>query len=290
MPEPEEPLLNEYEVIITKLKTRVAELEKAQLELTLQKERDSSPETLNALEMLARGIVSDVNNTLSTIIDNLGLARLGLKSGTERGQVDELLAKAEKVAFLQTRQLTPQLLPITSDDGPRKEWTELNELLQKEVRFALRGSRVSTQFKLAPHLWPVEIDRGQIAQVLHNLVRNAIQAMPRGGRLWIEANNLNLKTEDRNGNDQNLAFLTHGEEENYVEVKVRDEGDGIEAEVLPLIFDPFFTTRQKSNGLGLAIVFSIISQHRGFVTATSQPGQGTTFSFYLPWFKNGPEN
>ncbi len=125
-------------------------------------------------------------------------------------------------------------------------------------------------------LWPVEIDEGQISQVIHNLVLNAQQAMPEGGTLKIRAEN--TTTDQAKG-----LPLKEG---SYIQITVQDLGVGIPKENLPKIFDPYFTTKQKGSGLGLSTSYSIIRKHDGHMTVDSEPGKGSTFSIYLPAFPN----
>ncbi|HDY88866.1 MAG TPA: response regulator, partial [bacterium] len=121
-------------------------------------------------------------------------------------------------------------------------------------------------------LWTTEVDKGQISQVIGNLVINAQQAMPDGETINIKAENVNVTPKD------NLP-LQGG---NYIKISVGDKGIGIPAEQLTKIFDPYFTTKQKGSGLGLATTYSIIHRHDGHITVKSEIGIGTTFHIYLP--------
>jgi two-component system cell cycle sensor histidine kinase/response regulator CckA len=125
---------------------------------------------------------------------------------------------------------------------------------------------------VAPDLWLVEIDPGQISQVIQNLVLNAVQAMPGGGRLHVSL-------ENRPGVPPGA---TDGLAGPHVAVTVRDEGIGILPEHLPHIFDPYFTTKQEGSGLGLTTCYSIVTQHEGSLSVTSQVGVGSTFTVCLP--------
>jgi len=118
-------------------------------------------------------------------------------------------------------------------------------------------------------LWVVEIDEGQISQVVHNLLINARQAMSEGGTVWIRGRNV----------ESGPAFLAAGR---YVEIEVRDEGSGIAPEHLDRIFDPYFSTKDDGSGLGLATAHSIIEKHDGRLTVDSEPGRGAVFRIYLP--------
>lgn len=122
-------------------------------------------------------------------------------------------------------------------------------------------------------LWQVEIDAGQISQVIQNLIINAKQAMPMGGRVDLVCQNVET-------NDPSLAPLL--KKQNYVRIEIRDNGTGMPLEVLERIFDPYFTTKERGSGLGLAICHSILVKHDGLISAESIMGEGSIFTFYLP--------
>jgi CheY-like chemotaxis protein len=136
----------------------------------------------------------------------------------------------------------------------------------------MHGSRVRCEFDIADDLWPANADKGQIGQVVQNLVINAAQAMPEGGVIAIKARNESLTGTDG-------GQLPPG---NYVCITVADTGVGIKAENLARIFDPYFTTKQQGSGLGLATVYSIVRKHRGEIDVESELGKGTTFRVRLP--------
>ncbi|MDH7500131.1 MAG: ATP-binding protein [candidate division NC10 bacterium] len=131
---------------------------------------------------------------------------------------------------------------------------------------------MAPEFFLPGDLWPAEIDEGQISQVIHNLVLNACQAMPGGGKIQIRAQNLVLE-------EPCPIPLAPGK---YIQVSLIDQGIGIPRQYLSRIFDPFFTTKQKGSGLGLATAYSILKNHGGYLTAESELGKGSTFALYLP--------
>ena len=133
--------------------------------------------------------------------------------------------------------------------------------------------------KIAEDLKFVDIDRGQIEQVIQNIILNAVQAMPYGGKIEIKADNIYL-----NGN--NPFLLPEG---SYVYIAVADNGEGIEQKNLPKIFDPYFTTKVDGNGLGLTICHTIIKRHGGAIDVKSQVGVGTTFTIFLPACENADD-
>ena len=183
--------------------------------------------------------------------------------------LDEILVDVERSAR-QARGLTDQLLTFAKGGAPIKETASLEELLRGSADFALRGLATGCRYDLADDLWPVEVDKGQISQVIHNLVLNAHQAMAAGGTIDINAKNTVP--------DAALPL----EEGRYVEIAVSDQGVGIPSEHLQRIFDPYFTTKQEGSGLGLATSYSIIANHGGHLTVSSEIGKGSTFRIYLP--------
>jgi len=181
------------------------------------------------------------------------------------------LAAAEK-ASLRAKDLTQQLLTFSKGGAPVKKVMYINDILTDSCSFALRGANVNCSYKFQEDLWPVEVDSGQLSQVIHNLVINADQAMPEGGVVSISAENIVLDKKSP------LQFAAG----NYVRISVNDRGVGISHQDLPRIFDPFFTNKPGGSGLGLATVFSIIKNHQGHITVETTPGEGATFLVYLP--------
>ncbi len=225
-------------------------------------------ERLESLGLLAGGIAHDFNNILTAIMGNLALARMYVDADSPSERV---LEQGEK-ACQRARDLTQQLLTFSRGGAPVKQAASLAELIRDSAGFALRGSNVSCRFELDPHLRPAEVDRGQISQVLHNLVINAVQAMPAGGTITISARNV------RPGGPE-LPPLPAGA---WIEIAVADQGPGIPEELRAKIFDPYFTTKPKGSGLGLATAYSIVRRHGGSLVIRSSPGQGATFLVYLP--------
>ena len=146
------------------------------------------------------------------------------------------------------------------------------ELLYESVGFALHGANVRAEFHIARDLWPVDIDEGQINQVLHNVVLNAVHAMPAGGTIRVRAENVVL------GAGEALP-LPAGR---YITVAVQDTGVGIPRDLLPNVFDPDATTKEQGSGLGLATAYAVMRKHDGHMTVESQEGVGTTVRIYQP--------
>ncbi|MFZ5481836.1 MAG: ATP-binding protein [Myxococcota bacterium] len=229
---------------------------------------------LESLGVLAGGIAHDFNNILTAVLANLSLAAHRLPGEhPARRRLDQATRAAERA-----RDLTRQLLTFARGGAPVKEATSLAEVLRESAGFALQGSRSRAELTTAPDLWAVDADPGQLGQVVHNLVLNAEQAMPDGGILRIEADNVTLAHGE-------LPPLPAGR---YVRVQVADTGPGIAPEHLDRIFDPFFTTKASGSGLGLATAYSIVRRHGGRIAVDTGPRRGTTFALHLPAATSAP--
>ena len=223
---------------------------------------------IESVGVLAGGIAHDFNNLLTGILGNISVAKLFVEPNN---QVEARLTEAEN-ACQRAAALTHQLLTFSRGGAPVRDTVSLGELLTESVNFSLRGTNIRADFTITPDLWPAFVDADQITQVFHNMTLNAVQAMPDGGRLVLEADNSML-------GDNEVPSLPAGR---YVRIIVRDTGCGIPASVLPNIFDPYFTTKESGSGLGLATVYAIIRKHDGAITVDSTPDVGTTFTIYLP--------
>ncbi|MBI3804072.1 MAG: PAS domain S-box protein [Nitrospirae bacterium] len=224
---------------------------------------------LEAVGLLAGGIAHDFNNILTAILGNLSLIKM------ELDPVHPLYRRVEdaETASLRARDLSYQLLTFSKGGTPIKKTLAIKPLLEHSIQFALRGSNVRPEFFISEALWPVDIDEGQISQVLNNLAINAQQAMPEGGPLHIRAENyVATKTQKR-------LPIPAGR---YIHLSIQDFGVGIKREHLDKIFDPYFTTKQQGNGFGLSTSCSIVKKHHGHMTVHSKVGKGSTFSIYLP--------
>ena len=225
---------------------------------------------LESLGLLAGGIAHDFNNILTAVLGGITLAK---RSTHKPEQQLETLEMAEK-ACLRARELTQQLLTFSRGGAPVRRPGSIAELLQETARFALRGSNVRCDLSLQQDLHLVEMDAGQMSQVVNNLLLNAAQAMPEGGTVGLCAENFEVFEQDCH-----LPTLQPGW---YVRISVHDAGRGIPQEHLPNIFDPYFTTKPNGTGLGLATSYSIVRRHEGYIDVESKPGSGTTFHIYLP--------
>lgn len=257
------PILNESGKLLGVVLVFRDVTEKTRVEDELFKTRK-----LDSIGILAGGIAHDFNNYLTAILGNISLAQ---KQPTLDARAKTLLERAE-VASNRARELTQQLLAFSKGGAPVRKLASIAQLLVDSANFAVRGANVRCDFDIEEHLFPVEIDSGQISQVISNLVINANQAMPDGGVIHISACNVGAI------DHFNLSHPCV----DYVKILVRDEGIGISEEYLDRIFDPYFTTKQQGSGLGLASVYSIIKNHEGFIYVSSMVGVGTTFEINLP--------
>ncbi len=222
---------------------------------------------LESVGVLAGGIAHDFNNILAAILGNINLA---LDYTDPNESTYSLLSEAEK-ASLRAKDLTQQLLTFSKGGEPVIKTTSIIDIITDSSSFVLRGSNVRCDTIFAPDLWPVDIDPGQISQVIQNIIINAAHAMPQGGVIDIHCENLSPRRDNR------IPLVG----DRYIVVTIKDQGIGIPEKIIDRIFDPYFSTKQTGNGLGLAICHSIISRHGGHIMVESEPGQGTTFTIHL---------
>lgn len=237
----------------------------------LQEEAFKS-QKMESIGLLAGGIAHDFNNILTSILGNISIAKLELEP--KQGEIKQILEETEK-AVNRANKLTKQLLTFSKGGAPIKKVTSLRETIEENAKFALRGSNIKLFVQIAPDLWNVEADEGQIGQCIHNIIINANQAMPNGGNIIVEARNVDPS--------QHPPFLK--ESTNYIVISIMDQGGGIPEKLQSKIFDPYFTTKENGTGLGLAIVYSILNNHNGFINLDSKVGEGTIFYLYLPAVK-----
>jgi PAS domain S-box-containing protein len=224
---------------------------------------------IESIGVLAGGIAHDFNNILSAILGNINLALLDeMLLLTTRKRLEE----AEK-ASVRAKDLTQQLLTFSRGGDPVKETAPLDTVIRDSAQFVLHGDAVACDFTIPSDLWLVDIDKGQISQVIQNMVLNGCHAMPDGGTIRIVCENI------QNADAAITPFVQAGE---FVRITIRDTGSGISGDMIDKIFDPYFTTKKEGSGLGLAICQSIISKHKGHISVASKLGDGTTFTIYLP--------
>ncbi len=245
-----------------------AEKERADLESML-----IQAQKMEAIGTLGGGIAHDFNNLLMGIH---GHASLMLDDMEASHPLYDNLISIEQ--YVQTgAELTSQLLAFAMRGKYEVKTTDLNELIAKNVQMFARtnkGIRISSQYQ--DNIWPVDVDQGQIEQVLLNLFVNAVQAMSNSGNLYIRTENVVL--------DADYVHKYNIEPGNYIRTSIQDTGVGMDESTIARIFDPFFTTKEmgRGTGLGLASTYGILKNHGGFITVVSKVKEGSTFDFYLP--------
>jgi PAS domain S-box-containing protein len=233
-----------------------------------------------AIGILAGGIAHDFNNLLAIILGNVTMAQTEVLPNSS---CYKLLADAEQAA-LRSRDLTKQFITLSSGGAPIKKPASLKRLIVESVSQVWINSDIPCEYEFSDDLWEVEVDSTQMKHVVQNLVTNAREAMPPGGRIRISAAN----TEVASRNQPEYLEMKEGK---YVRISIKDEGIGIPRHNLDKIFDPYFSTKergcQKGMGLGLAVVYSVLKKHGGYIFVESELAVGTTFNIYLPAMSGG---
>ncbi|HET9939892.1 MAG TPA: PAS domain S-box protein [Candidatus Eisenbacteria bacterium] len=233
---------------------------------------------MRAIGQLAGGVAHDFNNLLTTILGYCELIQRKLPvNDALRGYVDEIAMAGQRAAAL-----TSQLLAFGRKQILRPLPVNLNSVIEDMDRLLRRlvGDEVQLETRLDPKLGTVRADQGQMEQVLMNLVLNARDALPHGGRVTLETRNEWIES----GSAPERTGLAPGA---YAVVSVKDTGVGMDSAVRAQLFEPFFTTKEKGKGtgLGLSTVYGIVKQSGGGITVQSEPGQGSRFEVYLPTAK-----
>ncbi len=227
-------------------------------------EHNQQREKLESLGLLAGGLAHDFNNLLTAIHGGIELADRALPDGHEATRWLDHAGRALRNA----QHVTGQLLAFARGGAPIKRALVLEELVREAVHLTTRGTKIACVIDAGPGLWPVEVDEAQISQVFHNLMLNAVQAMPSGGEVHIRMENVGTAA----GVDRRAA----------VRVTVLDQGPGMSSDVLEHIFDPYYTTKPNGTGLGLSTAYAVLSRHDGTIRAFSTPGEGARFEVELP--------
>ncbi|MDJ0885383.1 MAG: response regulator [Desulfobacterales bacterium] len=247
-------------------------------DVTLQKKLEEQfyqSQKMESIGTLAGGIAHDFNNLLMGIQGNISVMNLEVEA---EGTLSESLQSIER-CVQSGSQLTNQLLAFARGGKYIVKPSNLNHIVNKSSDIFGRTKReINIHRVFAKDVWPVEVDSGQVEQVLMNLYVNAWQAMPDGGDLFIEVENVEL--------DEHYARIKpyNIRPGRYVKLSVTDTGMGMDAETRKRIFEPFFSTKEKGmgTGLGLASAYGIIKNHGGFINCYSEIDHGTTFNIYFP--------
>jgi signal transduction histidine kinase len=262
------------------LQREMAERRKTELALVRSEEQLRQAQKLEAVGRLAGGIAHDFNNLLSVVLSYTALLLQDMRtSDPHRSEIQEIQRAGERAA-----ELTRQLLAFSRQQILDRKLLDFNRIVS-ELHSILRrvlGEDVELKLLLAPQIDSVECDRGQIEQVVMNLIVNARDAMPEGGRLTIETANVVLGE----GYAREHPGVIPG---HYVMVAVSDTGTGMDKPTQLRAFEPFFTTKEqgKGTGLGLSTVFGIVRQSGGNIWLYSELRVGTTFKLYFPRAEGG---
>lgn len=228
---------------------------------------------MEAIGTLAGGIAHDFNNVLMGIQGHTSLMLLDM--GPDHADYGHVIGIEDMVH--RGADLTRQLLGFARGGKYEVKATNLNELIKKSAEmFGRTKKEIKIRTKFEEEIWPVEVDRAQIEQVLMNLYVNAWQAMPDGGKLHVETDNVVL--------DEGYTTPFGVSPGNYVKIFVRDTGIGMDKATQQRIFDPFFTTKEmgRGTGLGLSSAYGIVKNHGGIINVYSEKAKGSGFSIYLP--------
>ena len=245
----------------------------AEEEKRILEERLQHADKMEAIGTLAGGIAHDFNNLLMGIQGYASMTLLNLD--TSNPNYERLKRIEQQVQS--GADLTSQLLGFARGGRYEVKPTNINEIIEKtSSMFGRTKKEIVINRKTAKDLWNVEVDRGQMEQVFLNLYVNAWQAMPGGGDIYLETQNVLLNDE------KVLPFSVKPGK--HVKITITDTGTGMDEKTKERIFDPFFTTKEmgRGTGLGLATVYGIIKGHQGMINVYSEPGHGTTFTIYLP--------
>ena len=245
------------------------------LELKKTQRQLIEAEKLTALGTLAGGVAHDFNNILCGMIGYVAL----LKKNHDPQDKDFMMLDTIEKAGFRAANLTKQLLTFSRQEALDHRPIEVNPHIENVAKLLQNtiSKLISIKLDLGKPLPPILSDPSQLEQLVMNLSVNARDAMPNGGQILIQSEQVNV--------DQEFCEV-HPEAKpgDYVRIRVSDQGEGIDKEILPRIFEPFFTTKEfgKGTGLGLAMVYGIVKSHKGFIIVSSSRGKGTTFSLYLP--------
>lgn len=257
-------------IMVDSTAKKLEEEEKLKLESRLRQ-----AQKMEAVGRLAGGIAHDFNNKLAVILGYGEMAgRAGISSESYRDYLGQIIKAAN-----QSRDITRQLLAFSRREVTSPRALDINDVVRASQKglCPLIGEDIRFEIKLAEKLWPIKVDPSQVDQIIMNLVVNARDAMPDGGLLAVETQNIRI---DR-GYSALHSEMAPGD---YVQLALSDSGCGMDQETQQHIFEPFYTTKEvgRGTGLGLATIYGIVTQNKGFVNVYSEPEVGTTFKIYFP--------
>lgn len=255
---------------------RVIGMDKDVTQRRLLEQQIRQTQKMDALGRLAGGIAHDFNNKLTVILGYSELVKMLECVTADRCglYLDEIIKAANH-----SQEITRKLLAFSREESLEICHIDINYMLceMEKTLGRLIGERIAVNFEMGEGLWPVKLNPTEYDQIIMNLVVNARDAMPDGGRILISTGNETIVTQPQ-------SACMNGYPGDYAVTTVRDSGCGMSKEVIERIFDPFFTTKPagKGTGLGLSTVYGIVSRCRGFITLESTPHEGSTFRIYLP--------
>jgi PAS domain S-box-containing protein len=254
----------------------ITERKRTEREMAALEEQLRHSQKMEAIGLLAGGIAHDFNNLLMLIFGNVELGLTKLERSHPLYDIFSKIQESAKkasgltqklLAFGRRQVLQPRILDVAKLIG------NLSEMFDRII-----GEDIELKIESGPNLGHVYADPGSLEQILMNLAVNARDAMPQGGVLTISAQNIDL-------DEKFYKLHPYVKPGNYIGISFTDTGVGMDERTLQRIFDPFFTTKEQGTGLGLAMVYGIVKQHKGYVIASSQPGQGARFDLYFPLHK-----
>ncbi|MCY3414111.1 MAG: PAS domain S-box protein [Candidatus Heimdallarchaeota archaeon] len=237
------------------------------INITASKQIDEDKYRLMKLELLASlsgGIIHDYNNILSSMLANINLLQMKIKEPEQEDLLEEILE-----SLIEAKNLTNKFLTFSKGGIPVIKSENLKEIVENSL-VILSGSNSIAEIKM-PEI-SINADERQIFQLFSNIIENAVEAMPGGGKVIIEAKEVKRES-------TNIPSLTADE---YVEIHISDEGEGMDEFIKSRIFEPYFSTKSYNQGMGLAVAYSIVKNHEGHIDFTSEIGKGTTFRILLP--------
>lgn len=249
-----------YNGIVCTVEDMTKEKQEEQIRIRTQK--------LESLSLLAGGIAHDFNNILVGILGNVNLLQLEENLDDD---FKDILDDIERATY-RANKLANQILTFSKGGKPIKKPERIEKIIKEVVTFSTSGSNIETKLHISKALPMVNVDNGQIFQVLNNLILNAIQSMPQGGIVDIF-----VQISDFQGKSKTFAT-----DQTYIRVDVQDHGCGIPLKYQDSIFTPYFSTKTNGNGLGLATAYSIIKNHDGSLFFESTEENGSKFTFLLP--------